>query len=472
MELDYEKLGFKAGLECHQQLEGKKLFCNCLTLNSGKEADIKVERKLRAVAGELGIIDEAAKYEMAKGKKFLYESSSEDTCLVEYDDEPPHQINKDALYIALQVALLLNAKVVDEIQVMRKTVIDGSNTSGFQRTALIARNGFIETSKGNVSIPTICLEEEAAQKIKESKDFTEYRLDRLGIPLIEIATGAELKDPEHVKETAEKLGMLLRSTGGCKRGIGTIRQDINSSIKGHPRVEIKGFQELKSIPKIIEYEVKRQLEEIKKGKKLNEEVRKAEPNLTTSFLRPMPGAERMYPETDVIPIKCGIKNIKLPELIQDKIKNLEGKYKISRDLATQLVKEEIDFEKYAGKFKNIEPGLIASSLILTPKDIKARYNKEVTEEQIAAVLSLFNDKKIPKSAVNEILLELAGKKELKEIIKKYEAADNKEIEEEIKKIIKEKPGLSAGAYMGIVMAKYRGKADGNSIMDILKKFIK
>lgn len=467
--MNYQELGFKAGLEIHQQLEGKKLFCSCPTLNSDKEADMKVERKLRAVAGELGRIDEAAKYEMAKEKRFLYESNSEDTCLVEYDEEPPHPINKDALYIALQVALLLNAKVVDEVQVMRKTVIDGSNTSGFQRTALIARNGFMETSKGNVSIPTICLEEEAAQKIEEGKDFTEYRLDRLGIPLIEIATGPDLKDPEHVKETAEKIGMLLRSTGGCKRGIGTIRQDINLSIKGHPRAEIKGFQELRSIPKIIDYEVNRQSEEIKKGKKLSEEVRKAEPNLKTSFLRPMPGAGRMYPETDVVPIKCGIKNIKLPELIQDKINAIERKYKISKDLATQLVKEEIDFEKYAGRFKNIEPSFIASSLILTPKDIKSRYNKEVTEEQIAVVLSLMDDKKIPKSAAHEILLELADNEKISEIIKKYKTVDNKKLEEEIKDMMNEKPGLSASAYMGLVMAKYRGKIDGKTAMEIIAK---
>ena len=199
MEINYEALGFKCGLEIHQQLEGKKLFCNCLTLNSDKEPNVKVERKLRAVAGETGEIDIAAQHEMSKNRRFVYESSSEDTCLVEYDEEPPHGLNKEALETALKVALLLNAKIVDEIQVMRITVIDGSSVSGFQRTALIAMDGFIETSHGKVSIPTICLEEEAAQKIWEGKDFVKYRLDRLGIPLVEIATGTEIKNPEHAK---------------------------------------------------------------------------------------------------------------------------------------------------------------------------------------------------------------------------------------------------------------------------------
>ena len=156
MELDYQKLGFKCGLEIHQQLEGKKLFCNCLTLNSDQEPDVKFERRLRAVAGETGQIDIAARHEMEKGKKFIYECDSADTCMVEYDEEPPHELNKHALETTLKVSLLLNAKIVDEIRVMRKTVVDGSNVAGFQRTALVAQDGFIETSLGKVKIPTIC----------------------------------------------------------------------------------------------------------------------------------------------------------------------------------------------------------------------------------------------------------------------------------------------------------------------------
>src|SRR3989338_8627639 len=241
MELDYQKLGFKCGLEIHQQLEGKKLFCECLTINSDAEPDVKFERRLRAVAGETGEIDIAAKHEMQKGKKFIYEADSNDTCLVEYDEEPPHEPNREALETTLKVALLLNAKIVDEIQIMRKTVVDGSNVSGFQRTALVATDGYIETSKGKVGIPTICLEEEAAQKLEERDGYARYRLDRLGIPLIEIATDSNIKDNEHAKETAAYIGMVLRSVEGVKRGLGTIRQDVNVSIEKGARTEIKGF---------------------------------------------------------------------------------------------------------------------------------------------------------------------------------------------------------------------------------------
>lgn len=256
---DYQKLGLKCGLEIHQQLDTHKLFCSCPSEIREDEPDIIIKRKMRAVAGELGDIDPAALYEFLKDKKFVYQAYSTTNCLVELDEEPPHELNKEALDIALEISLLLNAKPVDELQVMRKTVIDGSNTSGFQRTVLIALDGFIDTSHGEIKIPTICLEEDAARKIEETENRVVYRLDRLGIPLIEIATDSTIKNPEHAREVAEKLGIILRMTGKVKRGLGTIRQDLNISIRDGERIEIKGIQDLRLISKVVEREVERQI---------------------------------------------------------------------------------------------------------------------------------------------------------------------------------------------------------------------
>jgi len=476
MELDYNQLGFKCGIECHQQLDGRKLFCHCPTINSTKEPDIRVIRRLRAVAGETGEIDIAAKHEMTKGKYFIYESNSEDSCNVEYDSEPPHPINQKALDVALQVALLLKAKIVDEIQVMRKTVVDGSNTSGFQRTALIATNGYIETSLGKVRVPNICLEEEAAQKIKEDNKSITYRLDRLGIPLIEIGTSADIKSPEHAKEVAAYLGMVLRSTGACKRGIGTIRQDVNISVKNGARTEIKGFQDLRSIVKVIENEVRRQEGLIKKGKKIREEVRKAEPDFSTSFLRPMPGAARMYPETDVSPIKITkerLEEIGTVELISDKTEKLAEKHEITQDLAKGLAKtHKLDiFESFVSKFKNVKPAFIASTLVSIVKEIKRKFNVDVdklTDKEFEEIFSYLNDGKISKDVVMDVLIDYA-KNQFD--LDKYAAASEEDLEGEIKKIVGSKPGLSIGAYMGIIMAKFKGKIDGKKAMEILKKYV-
>ena len=473
MEINYSKLGFKCGLEIHQQLEGKKLFCSCSTINSDKEPDVRFERRLRAVAGETGEIDIAAKHEMQKGKKFIYDADSNDTCLIEYDEQPPNELNKQALETTLKLALLLNAKIADEIQVMRKTVVDGSNVAGFQRTALIATGGFIETSKGKVRIPIICLEEEAAQKLEDGKDFVRYRLDRLGIPLIEIATDADIKSNEHAKEVAAHIGMVLRSVPGMKRGLGTIRQDVNVSIKDGARTEIKGFQDLKSIPKVIEYEIKRQLN----ATKLKQEVRKAEPDFTTSFLRPMPGADRLYPETDVRPVtidKRYIEKLKkyLPKLLAHKEEDLEKKYKITKELAKELLGNEI-FEALVKKFNKIEPQIIAHTLINIPKEIKTRFKEDISKldkEHFEEVLDYLSSGKIAKEAIIDILIKRIRNEKID--LKKFAGISLKEIEKDIKKLIDGKKGLNIGAYMGILMGKYRGKVDGKKIMELLKKFVK
>ena len=258
MDLDYGKLGFKCGIEIHQQLETHKLFCNCPSTVREDAPDIRVERRMRVVPGEMGDFDPAALHEFLRSRVLTYEAFSDTTCLVELDEEPPHLLNEDALRVVLEVSLLLNARPVDELQIMRKTVIDGSNTSGFQRTVLVAMDGVLETSRGPVGIPTVCLEEDAARKISEDGGRVVYRLDRLGIPLIEIATAPDIRDAEHAREVAERIGSILRASK-VKRGLGTIRQDLNVSIRDGERIEVKGVQDLRLIPKVVEGEVLRQI---------------------------------------------------------------------------------------------------------------------------------------------------------------------------------------------------------------------
>ncbi|MEM0232634.1 MAG: Glu-tRNA(Gln) amidotransferase subunit GatE [Candidatus Nezhaarchaeales archaeon] len=270
----YEELGLKVGLELHQQLNTKfKLFCSCPTVLRDDEPDVVFIRRLRPTRSELGAVDEAALLEYEKGKTYVYQAYSDTTCLVEMDEEPPHSLNEEALDTALQVALMLKAHVPDVIQVMRKVVIDGSNTTGFQRTAIIALGGpesVIQDPDGPVHIQAICLEEDAARKIAETEDKVVFRLDRLGIPLIEISTAPEIKTPEQAQRVALKIGQLLRILGKVKRGLGTIRQDVNISLKEGGKIEIKGVQDLELISKVIEFEVQRQLKLLEIRDKLKE----------------------------------------------------------------------------------------------------------------------------------------------------------------------------------------------------------
>ncbi|MBN2458436.1 Glu-tRNA(Gln) amidotransferase subunit GatE [Candidatus Woesearchaeota archaeon] len=605
---DWEKIGLKCGIEIHQQLKGKKLFCRCpaeIIDEKTNLPDIKVKRRLRAVTGETGKIDSAAAHEEGRAKEFVYDYYKGSCCLVELDEEPPHPINNDAVRTAYIVAKLLNARPVDEVQVMRKTVVDGSNTSGFQRTSLIAMHGWINTAEGKVSIPTICLEEDAAKIVERKADIDEYNLSRLGIPLVEIATGPDIRTPKGVKETAEKLGFILRSVDGMKRGLGTIRQDVNVSIRDGARVEIKGAQDLKMLTKLVENEAKRQLallklkEKIKKstikktpteltdifkssdskvimsalskkgsvfGLKLNNfsgylgtelqpnkrlgtelsdyaktkagvggifhsdelpkygitgsdvkkiremldckkddafiivadsadkakravvaaseraemvfcgipsEVRKANHDGTTNYMRPMPGGARMYPETDVLPLKMDFGKVALPKLIDDKASEYEKTLKLGPDLAKAISRSERDqlFEQMAKALKSIKPAFIAETLISYEKEIRNNRKDSrpemITDKDLESVFCALDKGEISKASVIDALSDVACGKKLQ--LDRYRTISYTELESLVEDIIKKNKGAPFGALMGEVMKRFKGRVDGRTVSDILKK---
>lgn len=267
------------GLEIHQQLAtSAKLFCSCPPELFKEEPEIVFLRRLRPTQSELGQIDPAAYFEFQKGVKVLYEANRASACLVEMDEEPPHPLNMEAVEIVLTVALMMNAQPIDEVHVMRKTVIDGSNTTGFQRTCIIALDGWIEVGGKLIPIQAASLEEDAARKTGTEAEgkIIRYRIDRLGIPLIEVATAPVIYSPQEAQEVALAIGRILRDTGRVMRGLGTIRQDLNVSIPNGALVEIKGVQELDLISKVVEYEVQRQLGLIAVKNELNAKGIKAE----------------------------------------------------------------------------------------------------------------------------------------------------------------------------------------------------
>jgi len=268
---DYEALGLVAGLEIHQQLDTEtKLFCACPTdLREPEEATRSFTRYLHPTKSELGEIDEAALEESRVDREFEY-LAYDTTCLVEEDDEPPGRVDEEATQVSLEIAQLLDMTVVDQAHVMRKIVVDGSNTTGFQRSMLVANDGEIETSEGPVGIEDMLLEEESCQRVAETDSGVRYSLDRLGIPLVEIGTKPDIRSPEQAKEAAKRIGMLLRSTGKVKRGLGTIRQDVNVSIEGGARIEMKGVQSLADIDDLVRNEVRRQVELLDIAEELTE----------------------------------------------------------------------------------------------------------------------------------------------------------------------------------------------------------
>ncbi len=471
-----KNLGLKSGIEIHQQLNTGKLFSRCQSKLISSNPDFTVNRRLRALAGELGEIDVAAAHAAEKNLTYIYEVHSNNTSLVELDEEPPELINQDALDTALLVCKMLNCRIIPYLQVMRKTVVDGSNTSGFQRTCLIGVDGHIETSAGKVSIDTVVLEEDSARRTAETKDTVTYRLDRLGIPLLEIATGPDMKTPEQVKEVAQILGTMLRSTGKVMRGIGTIRQDVNISIKGHARVELKGVQDLQQIPKIAEIEAKRQKAETEMGRKTNSHVRNVKEDLTSKFLRPMPGAARMYPETDHPLIKVEmdkVKAMKLPELIPDKIKRYK-KLGLNDELAKRMAdsrKNEI-FDR-AMKKQKLNPTLIATTLLSTETEMKRKLkleSGEFPEEFYSRLFKALDKGKITSSSISKIMERFMKGGDFDKIISEFKPMSDSELLKLIKDNYDDK--LPQGALIGKIMSKVAGKADGKKVAKLIGEFKK
>ena len=279
--LSPEGLGFMCGLEIHQQLATGKLHSRMPSelydfgLDEIPNNWPRSHRKLRAAQGEGGRIDVTARFESERNRSFVYVQSP-NSGLIELDEAPPLNHDNNAVDAVLTMAAMMNAKPVSSMQAMRKTVVDGSNTSGFQRTTLVATNGVIDTNLGTVGIDVICLEEDSARKLETEStsdgEIVFYTLDRLGVPLVEIATAPDIQTPEHAKEVALMLGTLLRDTRRVRRGLGSIRQDLNVSIACGVRVEIKGCQDLEWVPQIIKIEMARQLHMYRLANELRKEL--------------------------------------------------------------------------------------------------------------------------------------------------------------------------------------------------------
>ena len=622
----YSKIGFKAGLEIHQQLDTReKLFCSCTPKLFKEEPEFTFVRRLRPTQSELGQVDSAALFEFHKGTWIQYEANNDSSCLVEMDEEPPHDLNREAVEICLTASLMMNMKPVDEIHVMRKTVIDGSNTTGFQRTSVVALNGEIDIKGKKVAIQQVSLEEDAARKTGKNGQLIRYRIDRLGIPLIEVTTAPVLYSPEEAEETAFAIGRILRSTRRVRRGLGTIRQDVNVSIRDGALIEIKGVQELELVSKVIENEVQRQLSllelraELKKrgvkeadlaeefvdvapvfkntkckviakalkqgnpvlavrlrgfagllkkelaegmrlgselagiarfwgrvggifhtdempaygvteeelnrlGKLLKQEpmdavvfvadtsenavdalkavterarvalkgvpaeTRAANPDGTTKYMRPRPGAARMYPETDVPPIQVTNEYVdglmgKLPELPEQLMKRLMKAYKLNQKLAKQILDSEYLelFESSAVETK-VSATVIAVALTETLKALRRDgVNVEaITDEQFMGMFRLIGEGKTAKESIPEVLTWLAGHEEAdaKAALKSLGLGmmSRKELESLVDDVIEkntefiELRGKGAfGSLMGIVMKKARGRVKAQLVNEILKK---
>ena len=268
---DYETVGFKSGLEIHQQLLiDKKLFCRCPAGIYSDNYDAEILRHMRPTLSELGVYDGTALMEFKTKKEIIYRINRNTVCTYEMDDTPPFLINEDALEIAIGIGMLYNCKLVDELHIARKQYLDGSIPTGFQRTAIYALDGWIPYKDRKVKIVQMSIEEDSCREVADISHNRIYLTDRLGMPLIETVTGPDMRTPQEVAEVGWICAKLVRSTHKVRRGIGAARQDVNVSVEGGTRVEIKGVPKIGMIPLLTYNEAMRQWNLLK----LREELKK------------------------------------------------------------------------------------------------------------------------------------------------------------------------------------------------------
>jgi glutamyl-tRNA(Gln) amidotransferase subunit E len=256
---DYAALGFKCGLEVHQQLlTDRKLFCRCPAGRYAKTHHVEILRHMRPTLSEMGDYDGTALMEFKTRKRITYLLDNDSVCTYEMDDAPPFEMDPRALDIAITISLMLGLQVVDEIHIARKQYLDGSIPTGFQRTAIIGVRGEIPYDGRTVGIRQLSLEEDSCREVADQGHDRVYRTDRLGMPLIETVTEPDMRTPEQAAAVCEVLRRLARASGLVRSGAGAGRQDVNVSIEGGTRIEIKGVSSIKKIPRLVHNEALRQ----------------------------------------------------------------------------------------------------------------------------------------------------------------------------------------------------------------------
>ncbi len=263
---DYQALGFMCGLEVHQQLHTRsKLFCRCPAGVYSARVDAEVLRHMRPTLSELGQYDGTALMEFKTRKEIVYRLSRGSVCTYEIDDTPPFEIDPEAVKISLEVARLFGLELVQELHVMRKQYLDGSIPTGFQRTAMVGLHGAIPFAASELGpgrqlrIRQLSLEEDSCREVSDRGHRITFVTDRLGMPLVETVTEPDLLTPRDVQRGAALLAQVARCSGKVRRGPGAARQDVNVSIAGGRRIEIKGVSSHRVLPRLVHTEAFRQL---------------------------------------------------------------------------------------------------------------------------------------------------------------------------------------------------------------------
>lgn len=423
-------------------------------------------------------------------------------------------VNERVIEFAVKMGLATNCQIRLENQYARKNYFYADLPKGYQitqDTTPICYDGYIDLklkdgSIKRVGITRIHMEEDAGKSIHDQDIYDSLiDLNRAGVPLIEIVSEPDIRSSEEAGAYITEIRKLLRYLEICDGNMeeGSLRCDANISVrkKGSKefgnRCEVKNLNSIRNVQRAIEYEVKRQIDEIEAGRKIDQNTLNYDAvSGTTSLLRSkeMANDYRYFPEPDLPPVHLTnqyIHNIEeqmplLPEQLFDKFTN---EYKLSEYDANVILEQKeiaLYFLDLCNHTKNYKA---AANWLMGP--VKSYLNEQAIEitkfplsaAQISEIIVLVDEGKINNTVANQqvftAMLNSTNKKaidiatELNLIISNNDDELMAFIQEVMNKypdkVAEYKSGKKGllGLFMGEVMKLAKGKLDPKSANKLL-----
>jgi len=418
-------------------------------------------------------------------------------------------LNKKAVEYAIKLALALKCDISKEIFFSRKSYFYPDMSKNYQISQYeipLAKNGKLKLKSGKeIGITRIHLEEDPASLVHpgsmQQSAFVLVDYNRSGDPLVETVTEPDLTSPGEARDFMNRLITVLSYLEIFNQDNCIIKADANISIKesGYTRVEIKNITGFKEIERALFYEVARQKQEVKEGKKIKQETRAWDSEQGTTFSLRTKETEEDYgyiidPDLTKIEITdLMIKEIKkkMPELAEEKLKKFTEKHKIKALDAEVIASEKGLAELFEKVAEKVDPVLAAKWLRRELVRVM-NYNKktfadlEIDETHMIDLLKLVESKKITDTTAQKIMEKLMEKPfDVNKYVKEHNlvaVSDTMILEKFCEEAIKENPiaiedykngeEKALNFVVGKVMQKTKGKANPKIVHEILKKLIK
>ena len=420
-------------------------------------------------------------------------------------------INKRAIEYSTMTSVALGCKVPDKIMFYRKNYFYPDLPKNFQITqynvygfSSIGVDGIYELDDAKqIRISRIQLEEDPGRIAYSEGGMnvsTSALIDynRAGVALIEIVTKPDFTGSKEVRQFLNKLSLTLEHIGVCDTLLeGSVRCDVNVSMEGGNKVEIKNINSFREVEKAINYEITRQTSLYSRNLKIEHETRHWDDRKKITFKSRSKEEEhdyRYFPEPDIPIIVLGndfVSNLKkrMPELPNQRFERFVSKYKLSEHTSNILINDKKLADFFESTLKiYFSPTEIANFLVTDFKSLieddseSTDYlkNLKVKPEHIAELVKLIEGNKISRITAKDILVKIFESgmlpSEVMNNTNSYKISDEKTLMDAIQSVFdKEKSAVedaktnseAINFLLGKVMKFTNGRADPKIAMRII-----